>query len=200
MRHLFRQKRYVTLEEAEACPAEVRQLVLLGQDVSFVAFSRLLRYLTGVREIRLGWQSWMALPKGLADLQELRSLTVLNTPVQRFPDFLTACPHLAELVLRGTDISSIPASVQEFRRLRRLDFSNNPVSQIPPELGRLPELRELQLAGDGLSSLPDSLSALCHLRRFVLTGNHFTRDEALRVRSWFRPGVVLAWGSDKVVV
>jgi hypothetical protein len=52
---------------------------------SFAAFARLLRRLAGVQEIRLGWQWWMALPKELAELRELRSLTVLNKLIQRFP-------------------------------------------------------------------------------------------------------------------
>jgi Leucine-rich repeat (LRR) protein len=141
----------------------------------------------------------VALPKELADLRELRSLTVLNTPIQKFPDFLAACPHLAELVLRGTDIATIPATVEEFRALRRLDLSNNPLSQIAPELGRLSKLQQLILTDDGLSTLPDSLSALHRLGKLVLSGNRFTRAEAARVRRWFRRGVVLVGGRDDAV-
>jgi len=194
------EKRCDSLESAEKRPEIVRRLSLLNQDVSFAAFSQLLPRLIGVREIRLGWLWWMALPKELAGLRELRSLTVLNTPIQKFPDFLAACPHLSELVLRGTDIATIPATVEEFRALRSLDFSNNPLSQIAPELGRLPALRELQLADNGLRSLPESLSGLPSLRKLLLAGNRFSLAEAGKVRSWFRKGVVSVWGRDEVLV
>jgi Leucine-rich repeat (LRR) protein len=127
-----------------------------------------------------------------SELRELRSLSVLNTPIQSFPAFLTSCPRLTELVLRGTNIANIPASVQAFRHLRRLDFSNNPVQ------GRLPELRELQLADDGLKELPESIAGLRRLRSLALAGNCFSAIEAARVRGWFRRGVVSVWSRDDV--
>ena len=194
---MLRNKRFESLEEAESRPKEVRCLWLLGNNISFRACSRVLRQLTEVREIRLGWQSWMALPRGLGELGELRSLTVVNTPIQSFPDFLAGCPKLTELVLRDTDIETIPASIQKFRALRRLDASNNPLTQISSELGGMPELRQLILTEAGLSSLPDSLRALPRLRRLMLTGNRFSSIEAHRVRGWFRRGVVSVSGSDK---
>jgi hypothetical protein len=194
---MARDKKFDSLEEAERCAKEVRCLWLLGHDASFRECSRVLRQLGGVREIRLGWQTWMALPRELGDLRELRSLTVLNTPVQSFPDFLAACPKLTELVLRGTDIETIPASIREFRGLRRLDASNNPLRQISSELGSLPELRELLLTEARLRSLPDSLRALPRLQRLMLTGNRFSTSEAQRIRGWFRRGVVSVFGSDE---
>ncbi len=197
---MFRNERCNSLEAAEAHAGTIRRLWLLGNSVSFVAFSRLLRRLTAVQEIRLGWQSWMALPKELAYLTELRSLTVLNIPVQNFPAFLATCPKLTELVLRDTDITTIPASIREFRGLRQLDVSNNPLTQLPSELGLLPELQELIVTEAGLTTLPDALSALKHLRRLMLTGNRLTQAEALRIRSWFADGVVSASGTDEVAV
>lgn len=194
-----RDKRYNSLEEAEPCAKEVRCLWLLGGDVPFRQCARVLRKLSEVREIRLGWQYWMALPRELGELRELRSLTVLNTPIQSFPHFLASCPKLTELILRGTDIETIPASIQEFRALRRLDASSNPLRQVAPELGGVPELRELILTESGLSTLPDSLRALPRLGKLMLTGNRFSTIEAQRVRSWFRSGVVSVFGCNKTV-
>jgi Leucine-rich repeat (LRR) protein len=182
---MFRRKPHDSLQEAGVRPEAVRRLWLIRAGVSFEAFSTLLPQLTNVREIRLGWQSWAELPSRLSELREIRSLSVLNIPIQSFPAFLTSCPRLTELVLRGTNIASIPA-VQAFRHLRRLDFSNNPVQTIPPELGRLPELRELQLADDGLKELPESIAGLRRLRSLALAGNCFSAVEAARVRGWFR--------------
>ncbi len=197
-RAMFHRKPYFSIEEAAVKPADVRRLWLIRPCVAFDAFSTLLSQLTNVREIRLGWQSWTELPHELSELREFRSLTVLNSPIQSFPAFLGSCPHLSELVLRGTDIARIPVSVQTFRHLHRLDFSNNPVREIPPELGELSELRELQLADDGLETLPESLNALRRLHRLALAGNSFSAVEASRVRGWFAPGVVLVWGRDEV--
>jgi len=195
---MFHGKPYCSLQEAAVRPAAVRRLWLRHAGVSFEAFSTLLPQLTNVREVLLGWQSWAELPDSLSELREMRSLIVLNTPIQSFPAFLASCPRLTELVLRGTDIASIPASVRAFRHLRRLDFSNNPVQEIPPELGRLPELRELQLADDGLKELPESIAGLRRLRSLGLAGNCFSTIEASRVRGWFRRGVVAVWSRDDV--
>jgi Leucine-rich repeat (LRR) protein len=195
---MLRRKRYDSLQEAGVRPEAVRRLWLIRAGVSFEAFSTLLPQLTNVLEIRLGWQSWTELPSRLSELRGIRSLSVLNIPIQSFPAFLTSCPRLTELVLRGTNIASIPASVQAFRHLRRLDFSNNPVQKIPPELGRLPELRELQLADDGLKELPQSIAGLRRLRSLALAGNCFSAIEAARVRGWFRRGVVSVWSRDDV--
>ena len=196
---MFSYKQYESLEEVAAHPTAVRRLSLTRPGLDFGAFSSILPQLSGVREIHLGWQSWVELPHELSKLRELRSLTVLNTPIRCFPAFLASCPHLTELVLRGTDIATIPASVQEFRSLRHLDVSNSPLIGIPGELGCLPELRELILADDGLSTLPDSLIGLRRLRSLVLAGNPFTGAEASRIRGWFRQGVVSVWGNDDIV-
>jgi Leucine-rich repeat (LRR) protein len=197
---MVRHKPVKSLEEAGARPTAVQRLWLIQPGVRFEAFSALLPQLTGVREIHLGWQSWTELPRELSELPELRSFTVLNTPIQNFPAFLASCPHLAALALRGTDITSIPASVHAFRQLRRLDFSNNPVQEIPPELGQLSELRELQLTDNGLQTLPYSIANLRRLRSLALAGNSFSASEASRVRSWFRNGVLSVWSSEELVL
>ena len=196
---MFRRKPCNSLEEAVAHPNAVRRLWLIRPGVGFGAFVTLLPQLTSVREIHLGWQSWTELPQELTGLRELRSFTVLNTPILSFPSFLASCPNLTALVLRGTDIANIPASVQAFRHLQRLDFSNNPVREIPPELGHLSGLRELHLADDGLKTLPESIAALQRLRSLALAGNSFNAVEASRVRGWFRHGVVSVWSKDEVV-
>ncbi|HSI15746.1 MAG TPA: leucine-rich repeat domain-containing protein [Chthoniobacter sp.] len=195
---MFSRKPCDLLEEAVAHPSAIRRLRLNRPGVSFEAFSQLLPQLTHIREIQLGWQTWTELPQSLSDLQELRSLAVLNTPIQSFPAFLASCPHLTELVLRGTGITSIPASVQAFRHLRRLDFSNNLTQEIPHEIGQLSELKELQLADNGLKSLPESVADLRHLRSLALAGNRFSVIEASRVRGWFRSGVVSVSSSDDI--
>jgi Leucine-rich repeat (LRR) protein len=191
---MFSSKTCDSLEEAGKRPSAVRRLWLIRPGVGFDSFSKLLPQLTQVREIHLGWQSWAGLPEALSQLPVLRSLTVLNTPIRRFPSFLASCPRLSELVLRGTNITSIPRSVQAFRHLRHLDFSNHPVREIPPELGQWSKLRDIQLADLGLKSLPGSIAGLRHVRSLALAGNRFSAREAARIRGWFRPGVVSGCG------
>ena len=195
---MFRPKRCDSLEEAAARPSAIQRLWLIHPGVSFDAFSTLLPQVTNLREIQLGWQSWTELPEELSRLRELRSFTVLNTPIQNFPAFLASCPRLIELTLRGTAISSIPSTVQAFGHLRRLDFSNNPVREIPPELGQLSDLREIQLADLGLKSLPGSIARLRRVRNLALAGNCFSAIEAARVRGWFRRGVVSVRSKDEM--
>lgn len=195
---MFRRDPCESLEKAAANPEAVRHLRLIRGFEDLEAFATVAAKLSNVRKIELGWQSWGVLPEQLAELSELRSFTVLNTPIQTFPEFLAACSHLSELVLRGTSITSIPASVQAFRNLRYLDFSNNPTRTISPEIGKLAELRELQLADLGLKSLPESIAGLRHMRRLALAGNSFSAVQAARVRGWFRRGAVFVWSTDEV--
>ncbi|MGV3662353.1 MAG: leucine-rich repeat domain-containing protein [Prosthecobacter sp.] len=194
---IFRRKLYESIEESAARPDAVRRLGLIRPGVALDAFVALLPQLTRVREIHLGWQSWTGLPHELSLLPELRSLTVLNTPVQDFPAFLAACPRLEELVLRGTDITSIPPSVGALSHLRRLDFSNNPVQVIPPELGQLSNLKELQLADNELKTLPQSMAGLKRLKSLTLAGNCFSTSEASRIRGWFPRGVVMVCSREE---
>ena len=175
-----------SLEEAAVRPSAVRRLRLIKHGLAFGSFSALLPHLTKLRELHLGWQSWTELPEALSQLQDLRSVTVLNTPLRCFPVSLASCPRLTGLTLRGADIGTMPASVQAFRHLRRLDFSNNPVQEIPPELGHLPELRDLQLGDLRLKTLPGSLANLRRLHTLCLAGNCFSPDEVSRIRAWFR--------------
>jgi len=197
---MFERKKYDSLEAASVRPSSVWNLSLISCGVSLDAFRSLLPQLTHLQVLRVGWQAWTELPKELSELKELRSFTILNTPIKLFPVFLSSCPCLAELTLRGTDISAIPTEVQDFRHLKHLDFSNNPVRQIPSELSNLSELRELRLADNGLLMLPTSISNMRKLRTLALAGNCFSTTEAQKIQDWFPKEVVSVWSKDKMVV
>jgi hypothetical protein len=142
---------YESVEEALKKPASVKRLYLHGDgwDVPSLPLERcaeLLNLTINLRDLQIGWQSWSSLPIELGRLLHLRRMTVLNTPIKRFPDFLKACPHLQEITLRGTDITEIPESIIEFRKLRSLDIGNNAFRSMPNGISQLHYLKKLGIA------------------------------------------------------
>jgi Leucine-rich repeat (LRR) protein len=83
------------------------------------------------------------LPAELGQNSALESVVVLNVPIKKFPYFLSSCPRLRRLVLRGTDISQVNDDLLQFPSLEYLDLTNNPLTQIPDRLAamNLPTLR-----------------------------------------------------------
>lgn len=140
----------VSLEEMAAQPAAITQVQLHGKQLYSTTFffercSELLPLCSNLREFEIGWLDWTELPKELALIQTLRSVTSLNAPIRRFPAFLASCPKLQTLCIRGGDIESVPEEILQFRALRDMDLGNNPLATFPMEWRSRLRLRRLQL-------------------------------------------------------
>ena len=181
---IFRKpKLYWSMEEAECNPTKVRRLFL--KDVEIHALGNRIAQFARLEFLEFGWCSDTTLPREILQLKRLKSFNILNTPLELFPDWLSALPRLEELMLRGTDIREIPSTIRFFSHLRSINFGNNWIDSIPPEVGELKQLRSLHLPDTYLSSIPDEILNLPKLKSIGLYNTRFSEVEANRVRSKF---------------
>lgn len=100
---------------------------------------------SNLREFEIGWLDWTELPRELALIRTLRSVTSLNAPIRRFPAFLASCPKLQRLCIQGGDIESVPEDILQFGALKDMDLGNNPLATFPMEWRSRLGLRRLGL-------------------------------------------------------
>lgn len=174
---------YGSIEEAELNPQKVRLLYVYKADLRqyegrLVQFERL-------ESLNLSWCLNTELPEEILKLKNLEGLSVLNTPLKKFPVWLAGLPNLESLSIRGTDIRKIPTDIKLFSRLRQIDFGGNNLFSVPPEIGELRELRSLYLPDNPLSALPDEVLELPKLRGLGLAGTNFSQAEVDKIRVRF---------------
>jgi hypothetical protein len=151
-----------SLSELTSEPELVRELTLYGPSWttpshSFDDCSAILPKCVGLVHFRIGWLDWTKLPEELALLPSLEKVTSLNVTISEFPYHLSACPRLAQLVIRGGDLCSVTDEIFGFRALRHLDLANQPLATIPPDMKARLGLRFLQLHDTPvLQSIPQS--------------------------------------------
>lgn len=185
---LLKPKWYHSLEEAELRPEKVRSLRLLHSELG--TMTGRLRRLVRLEELSFGWCSGVELPEDIRFLAGLRTLKVLNTPIQTIPGWLSDCPRLHRLMVRGTAIAEVPASLGLLTSLEYLELGCNDLRSVPAELGNLRNLRVLSLPDNLLTCLPEDFRNLTRLHLLMLVGNRFSHDEAERIRAWYGRKVV----------
>lgn len=183
-----------TLAAAIETPGGPEWLDLRESGQSLGDFAEILPSLSRLEWLAVRQQSWDRLPEELGQCSGLRSIVVLNCPIQVFPTMLARLPALSELVVRGTEIQELPPAIGELQALEYLDYSNNPTPSVPEEIGSLQRLRFLQLADLGLTSLPSSIEALSNLEGLALAGNRFTHSIADEIRGRFDRPIVTVHG------
>ena len=99
------------------------------------------------------------IPPGIANLQQLRTLSLTVNSIRRLPSALGQLPHL-----------------------RSLDLTDNPGLSDIEAVVHVASLEELTLYGCGLSQLPADIGQLTKLRKLGLIGNSFAPPEQARIR------------------
>ncbi|KAJ1479093.1 hypothetical protein T484DRAFT_1815566, partial [Baffinella frigidus] len=79
-----------------------------------------------------------------------------NNELTEFPEALSRCTKLSEILLAGNIIPEIPASAGKLRRLEVLVLRKNRLQKLPPELSRAKRLHTLDLGDNPLSESPAS--------------------------------------------
>ena len=194
-----RTKYHLSIEEAEAerNPAKVRKLSMKEVDVESLCGR--LRQFTRLESLQFGWCPSLKdcfcrdtnlifspeLRSEILELHNLKSFTVLNTPIREFPFWLAPLPKLESLCVRGTEIREIPAEIKLFSRLRILDISNNDISQVPAEIAQLFRLEELGLHSTLVTEIPLPILQMPQLRALQLTGREWPPDVATHIKQHF---------------
>lgn len=193
--NILKPKLYLSMEEAEKCPTQVRRLQLYHHNVHVfpndqsLCPARLGKFVN-LEELHIGGCSDAQLPDEIQTLRQLKTLVCLNTPIQALPDWLFSCSSLRHLVVRGSDVRSIPDDIRRLSELRHLDLGNNGLSAVPAGLGSLHKLKTLDLPDNCLTDLPGEIASLSRLSALGLVNNAFSQQRGNEIRAWFRPGVV----------
>ncbi|MHA6831686.1 leucine-rich repeat domain-containing protein [Ralstonia pseudosolanacearum] len=114
-----------------------------------------------------------AIPGRMGQLQQLRELVVLDSPLRALPTAVSQLPQLERLVLQGSDLRIVPVELGALQRLQTLTLANSRLlTQLPTSLGQLQRLRQLNLRGNPvLPALPETVGQLSVLESLDLREN-----------------------------
>lgn len=114
-----------------------------------------------------------AIPGRMGQLQQLRELVILDSPLRALPTAVSQLPQLERLVLQGSDLRIVPVELGALQRLQTLTLaSSRLLTQLPTSLGQLQRLRQLNLRGNPvLPALPETVGQLSVLESLDLREN-----------------------------
>ncbi|MBT1539797.1 leucine-rich repeat domain-containing protein [Ralstonia solanacearum] len=114
-----------------------------------------------------------AIPGRMGQLQQLRELVILDSPLRALPTAVSQLPRLERLVLQGSDLRIVPVELGALQRLLTLTLANGRLlTQLPNSLGQLQQLRHLSLRGNPvLPVLPETVGQLSVLESLDLRDN-----------------------------
>ncbi|UYR14864.1 T3SS leucine-rich repeat effector RipAC/PopC [Ralstonia pseudosolanacearum] len=107
------------------------------------------------------------LPAGFADLDQLASLSLSNTKLERLPKSLG---QVEELTLIGGRIHALP-SASGMSSLQKLTVDNSSLAKLPADFGALGNLAHVSLSNTKLRDLPASIGNLFTLKTLSLQDN-----------------------------
>jgi hypothetical protein len=92
-----------------------------------------------------------SLPKNFGVFKNLRSLTIISTPIEYLPTSFGELTNLEFLNLSDNHLKSLPDSFTNLTSITQLNLSNNQFVEIPTVLWALKELTELNLSKNPLN-------------------------------------------------
>ena len=108
------------------------------------------------------------LPVEIGQLRALRSLTLLNLPVT-LPEWIAQLSELRDLTVRGTDLIHIPNWISQLKHLHSLHIGNCKLQDVPETLQHMNNLRHLTFADIQLREIrPEQFPR--HLKSLAFTG------------------------------
>ena len=93
-----------------------------------------------------------SLPDNFGVFNNLRSLTIINTPIEYLPNSFGELTNLEFLDLSNNHLKSLPDSFTNLTSITKLNLSNNQFTEIPTQLWALTESTQLNLSGNPLNS------------------------------------------------
>jgi Leucine-rich repeat (LRR) protein len=156
---LFKKSKFSSLIEASKNPENCIELQLLSYDQNLKyqgeIFSKFvnLKVLKIQADTSIYYLDDFELPNEIAGLKKLKKISVLNCPIQVFPEWITNIKSLEFLMLRGTDLVSIPDSIFQLTKLKTLRIENCSLNKLPSTLYQLQNLKTLGLTDTKLTNL-----------------------------------------------
>ena len=125
-------------------------------------------------ELDLAELGLTALPPEIAQLQNLRNLSLDGNQLTTLPPEIAQLQNLQDLRLDGNQLTSLPPEIAQLQNLERLWLAGNQLTALPPEFAQLQNLEWLSLDHNQLTSLPPEIAQLQNLRYLWLDGNQLT--------------------------
>lgn len=105
------------------------------------------------------------LPRDLGRLTALEELWIEWTALRSLPDTLCSLPKLHTIMASGSLLEALPEAISDLPALETLDLSaQKHLTALPSRFGRLAKLRKLRLETSHVLDLPDSMGDLRALR------------------------------------
>jgi hypothetical protein len=102
--------------------------------------------------------------------------------ITEIPKKIANLRELVSLTLNVNAISTIPEEITQLKKLRFLDLTDNLNITNADVLSGLQNLEKLYLFGCGLKKLPNDIGQLKNLKYLGLTGNPISNDEIARIK------------------
>ncbi|MFX1294395.1 MAG: leucine-rich repeat domain-containing protein [Promethearchaeota archaeon] len=103
-------------------------------------------------EWRLFEYNFKTLPENFGIFKDLKSLTIIRTPIKVLPNSFGELTNLEFLDLSNNALESLPESFIRLTSIKELNLSNNKFSEVPRELWPLSKITTLDLSGNPFSS------------------------------------------------
>jgi len=127
------------------------------------------------------------LPDNISLMQQVRELSLADSPLKTIPNGLTKLRRLETLDLRSTQIEKIPDDIAKLKNLTALylgisaDGYPNQITQLPKAISQLKELQIIQLNQNPIRQLPADFTKLNQLHTIKLNScSQLDGNQALR--------------------
>lgn len=177
-------RRYSILPPTLPWPSLCRRLVVYAVDHRLQEWRPIFLQLTHLQELHLQGSSRIydsttfSLPVEIGQLRTLKRLTLLNLPIE-FPAWIADLPQLRALTVRGTNLITIPAWISQLSRLHTLRIENCDLAVLPETLREMSNLRELGFSDTRLRNFSPTQFPP-HLRAINFAGSGCWRRSDLR--------------------
>lgn len=129
--------------------------------------------LPNLRKLTIVHAGITTLPHSIGQLHTLTSLRVDECPLELLSDSIGNLHMLEHLYITGCRLQSIPHSIGKLHALRVLAVRGNRLRNLPEEIGGLSSLETIYASGNWLQSIPDSIGNLT-IKELILRGNYLT--------------------------
>jgi internalin A len=127
--------------------------------------------LSGAEELHLMTCGLTEVPESLAQLTQLRRLSLYNNHLRTLPAWLGCLTQLEWLNLAINPLTTLPEWFGHFKQLHTLNLYRNGLIKLPESMGQLTQLRSLLLWSNQLPELPESMGRLTRLEQLNLSNN-----------------------------
>jgi hypothetical protein len=126
-----------------------------------------------LRWLTLSNNRFKNVPPDIFRLYQLRRLNMRGNNLIELPDRFDALAHLELINLKDNQISSIPQTLMSLQELRRLFLDHNRFTALDILPGNLPALEQLSLAGNPIEQMGPGIASLSNLWNLVLDKDRY---------------------------